>query len=172
MNVIDKKLPLILAITKRLPRIRGMIRVAKILGESYIRKGNQDVILDVLGFKMRLSPGESFSNNICIIAPQLYDYREIRFLKRNLKPGDIFLDIGAHIGFYSLIASQLVGGKGKVLAIEADYYIYQKLLYNIQLNSLNNIIALNYGVSDREEELELGINTDSRGRKREGKRIM
>ncbi len=46
------------------------------------------------------------------------EIRLARFLIRNLKEGDQFLDIGAHYGYFSLIASELTGANGRVLALE------------------------------------------------------
>lgn len=67
-----------------------------------------------------------------IILPHLYEYGEIEFRRKHLWPGDIFLDIGAHIGFYSLIASRIVGEKGSVVAAEADPYNFEKLTLHIR----------------------------------------
>jgi FkbM family methyltransferase len=47
-----------------------------------------------------------------------------------LRPGDTFVDIGAHIGFFSTIASSLVGPRGKVYAFEADSVLFQTLRSN------------------------------------------
>lgn len=152
------------AFTKRLPRLRGMTRVARKIGDKYIQRGSPDILLDVFDFRMWLTPGESLTNDICILAPQLYEFREIKFLKKNLKFGDIFIDIGAHIGFYSLVASKLLGEKGKVLAIEADPGVYEKFLNNIKLNNFKNIISLNYGVSDKNEVIEFGRNIKNTGK--------
>ncbi len=72
--------------------------------------------------------------------------------------------MGAHIGFYSLVASSIVGDQGKVIAIEADPYNYQKLIMNLKINNIKNVQALNIGVSGKEEILRLGINiTGNRG---------
>lgn len=160
----DKKFYLIRALTRHLPRTRGMIRLAKIIGKAYIKKGNPDIVLDVFDFKMRLTPGESLTNDICILAPQLYEYREVKFLRKNLKSGDIFIDIGAHIGFYSLLASQIVGETGVVVGVEADPSVYEKFLNNIRLNNFKNIIALNYGVSDKKEIIKFGRNKYNTGK--------
>ncbi|MGI5470002.1 FkbM family methyltransferase [Streptomyces sp. CA-132043] len=43
-----------------------------------------------------------------------------QWLERRLKPGDAFVDVGANIGYYSLLASHLVGESGKVVSIEAS----------------------------------------------------
>jgi FkbM family methyltransferase len=47
-----------------------------------------------------------------------------------LHPGDTFIDVGGHIGFFSLIASSLVGPSGKVYAFEANSDLFQKLQAN------------------------------------------
>jgi FkbM family methyltransferase len=41
-------------------------------------------------------------------------------LQEHLRPGDCFCDVGAHTGFFSLIAARFIGGKGLVVALEAD----------------------------------------------------
>jgi FkbM family methyltransferase len=49
-----------------------------------------------------------------------YESKVQELLAARLKPGDCFFDVGAHIGFFSLLASQLVGEQGKVVAFEPD----------------------------------------------------
>jgi FkbM family methyltransferase len=118
---------------------------------------------DVLGFRMTLEPAECIDGGL-LFYPHLYEHHEISYLKRNLRSGDVFLDIGANIGFYSLIASPIVGDRGMVLAVEADPYNFQKLSMNLKVNNIKNVQALNVGVSDREEVLRLGLNvTGNRG---------
>ena len=62
------------------------------------------------------------------------------------KRGDIVVDVGAHVGKYTIIASKMVGSQGKVIAIEAHPVNYNILKQNIAINRLNNVIALNYAV--------------------------
>src|SRR5919108_2279201 len=71
------------------------------------------------------------------------------------REGDIVIDVGAHIGKYTLIASKRVGPNGKVVAIEADPDNFDALNRNIQLNKLSNVIALNYAVYSKEKEIKL-----------------
>jgi len=59
------------------------------------------------------------------------------------KNGDIVVDVGAHIGLYSIISSKRVGPKGKVVAIEADPSNFEILSRNLGLNNLTNVKALN-----------------------------
>jgi FkbM family methyltransferase len=59
------------------------------------------------------------------------EIRLTRFLIHQLNKGDVFFDAGAHFGFYSLLASSLVGSAGKVLSVEASPTTFQVLKENI-----------------------------------------
>ena len=73
------------------------------------------------------------------------------------KQEDIAVDIGAHIGRYTIISSKRVGPNGKVIAIEAHPENYEMLKKNIQLNGLTNVTALNYAINSKEEESQLKL---------------
>ncbi len=82
--------------------------------------------------------------------------REEDILKLFLpKEGDIVVDVGAHIGRYTIIASKMIGFRGKVIAIEAHPANYDILKRNIALNKLSNVIALNYAVHSRKIMVKL-----------------
>ncbi|AUA12974.1 FkbM family methyltransferase [Streptomyces sp. SID8382] len=76
-----------------------------------------------------------------------------RWLQRRLKPGDVFVDVGANIGYYSVLASRLVGGSGKVVAVEASPTFLGLLQRHSRRNGCANIRTVNAAVSDREELL-------------------
>jgi FkbM family methyltransferase len=71
------------------------------------------------------------------------------------KQGDIVVDVGAHIGKYTIIASKRVGANGKVIAIEAHPGNYEMLNRNIKLNGLTNVTTLNYAVYSQETKIKL-----------------
>ena len=60
------------------------------------------------------------------------------------KEGHIAVDVGAHFGRYTFIASKRVGITGKVVSIEAETKNFEMLKKNIGLNKLTNVLALNY----------------------------
>lgn len=62
----------------------------------------------------------------------VYEAVETAFVKRTLKPGHVFVDIGAHIGYYSAMAALLVGPNGKVIAFEPCPVNYALLARNIE----------------------------------------
>jgi FkbM family methyltransferase len=62
-------------------------------------------------------------------------------LQEHLRPGMVFYDIGANIGFFSLLAARLVGPQGRVVAFEADPEVAARLREHISRNSFSWITA-------------------------------
>lgn len=73
-----------------------------------------------------------------------------KLLKLSLKEGDRFIDVGANIGYFSLLASSLVGRSGRVHAIEASPTIFEQLKHNVNRNHCTNVQAYNMAASDTE----------------------
>ena len=71
------------------------------------------------------------------------------------KEGDTVIDIGAHIGRYTITSSKQVGNTGKVVAIEADPDNFELLKRNIALNNLTNVLPLNYAVFSQRTRIKL-----------------
>lgn len=72
------------------------------------------------------------------------------FLLRYIKEGTTFIDVGAHIGFYSMLSSRLVGQTGKVYSFEPTSWTYSLLEKNTI--NLHNVISTNAGASDTNGE--------------------
>lgn len=72
----------------------------------------------------------------------------LRGFLMNYKPkkGDIIIDGGAHKGGLAIYLAKIVGINGRVLAFEPDPLNFKRLVKNIKLNKLNNVIALNKGL--------------------------
>ena len=88
-----------------------------------------------------------------------HEKNERRFLCRFLRKGDAFLDIGANMGLYSLLASKLAGPTGQVYAFEPDPNTYRRLLLNLELNGLENVSCHQIALSDREEVRDMKISS-------------
>jgi FkbM family methyltransferase len=71
------------------------------------------------------------------------------------KEGDTVVDIGAHMGRYTITSSKSVGASGKVIAIEADPYTFRILQHNLRLNKLTNVTTLNWAVYSKKARLKL-----------------
>jgi FkbM family methyltransferase len=63
-----------------------------------------------------------------------------------LRPGDVFYDLGANLGFFSLLAARIVGPTGKVFSFEPDFQIAERLRRNSGRNGLSNIAVVEMGV--------------------------
>jgi FkbM family methyltransferase len=85
----------------------------------------------------------------------------------NVKRGMTIIDIGANIGYYTLIAAKLIGKKGRVYAFEPELSNFNLLIKNIKLNNYKNVIAIQKAVSDRDEKTRLFLSESNR----EGHRI-
>ena len=79
------------------------------------------------------------------------------------KEGDIVVDIGAHMGRYTIIGAKRVGAQGKVVAIEAHPGNFEMLNRNIKLNQLTNVIPLNYAVYSKETKIKLYLPDEESG---------
>jgi FkbM family methyltransferase len=71
------------------------------------------------------------------------------WMSRTLSPGDTFIDVGANIGYFTLLGSGLVGASGSVVAIEASPAIFAVLCENVRLNGQTNVRTVNMAVLDR-----------------------
>jgi FkbM family methyltransferase len=86
-----------------------------------------------------------------------YEKRTVELVKNLLGEGMAFVDIGAHIGFYTLLAARLVGSKGKVYAFEPDPSNSTSLRNNVELNGCNNVILVPKAISDRSGTAKLNL---------------
>ena len=77
-----------------------------------------------------------------------------------IQTDDTVLDIGTHIGYYTLMFSRWVGNNGQVIAFEASKKNYDKLTNNIRRNDFNNIMAINAAASNKDEERDFYISDD------------
>lgn len=100
------------------------------------------------GFAMRLDLGQFVDRTIYCTGG--WEPLETRVIAAALKPGDRFVDVGANIGFFSLLALRLVGPAGRVDAIEATPSTADLLDANIALNGAGAIRVHRCAVGDRE----------------------
>jgi len=74
-----------------------------------------------------------------------------------LKPGYVFIDVGANIGYYTLLAASRVGPKGHVHAVECSPDTLQLLRENVKKNDLQNVTIHPVAASDVRGELTLNV---------------
>lgn len=104
--------------------------------------------IKVLGNKMYIGSIARSGVSRALLFDQVYEKAETELFKKAVKEGMVVVDIGANIGYYSLIAAMLVGESGKVYAFEPVPDNYVLLVKNIRANSYTNIVATQKAVSD------------------------
>jgi len=86
-------------------------------------------------------------------------------IKNRIKEGFIIYDIGACLGFYSLLFAKLIRGNGKVYSFEPNYSIFERLLLNIKLNNFgSSIVPLNIALGEKKTRGELVVLPNNVGR--------
>jgi len=89
----------------------------------------------------------------------LSEFEDMGFLLHTLKPGDLFVDIGANIGSYSILAASCKDVKVEAFEpIPSTFFWLQK---NIQVNSLNQVNAMNIGLADKKNTVYFSSNLDT-----------
>ena len=82
------------------------------------------------------------------------------FLDAYLRPGDVFLDIGANVGLYTIAAARIVGAGGEVHAFEPCSQTFSRLEENVRLNGLRGVSCHRLALSDSNAEAQLSIAKD------------
>ena len=102
---------------------------------------------------MRVSPVDENGRRIYVNGYQPQE-RLTRHFVRILRPGDCVIDIGANVGYYTMVAAKLVGPTGCVHAFEAAPRTFAGLQTNATLNPAANIHVHGQAVTDRYGETE------------------
>jgi FkbM family methyltransferase len=89
-----------------------------------------------------------------------FEKSEIAFMRKSLKPGDIFIDVGANGGTFTVIAAKQVQNHGHVYAFEPDQRNVQLLRHNLKINNITNVTILECALSNKKGVTQLAIAID------------
>ena len=116
-----------------------------------------------LGAKMRLYP----YNNVCekriLFTPQYFDEPERLLLKSRITTEFVFIDIGSNVGGYALYVAANAGPLARILAIEPQPEIFERLIYNIRQNPFATVKAMDCALADEDGEITLFLPSHNRG---------
>lgn len=93
-----------------------------------------------------------------------YEPQTTRLFSQLARPGMSVVDVGAHVGYYSLLAAKKVGPTGHVFAFEPEPMNYDLLIKNAELNGYQNIVAVQKAASRREGTAKLYLTALDNGR--------
>ena len=117
--------------------------------KSRINK-NEQIVTWLEGLKLNIKKGMHGATGCIYVG--LPEFEDMSFVLHFLKKDDLFLDIGANVGVYSLLASGIK--QAKTIAFEPVPLTYNYLKKNITINQLNELITpLNIGLADKNGKL-------------------
>jgi len=102
---------------------------------------------------LEVIPGEVIGQPIVYFG--VYEYATSGLMRQFLKSGDVFVDVGANIGYYSVLAAHLVGPEGSVHAFEPSARIRSRLCRNVSLNRFTQIFVRPQAVGSRAGVVQL-----------------
>jgi len=129
------------------------------VADNFIRSRLTPNFAEVLGHKMYLDVKDALRLSI----NGVYEPFETELVRKEVKKGDVVLDIGANIGYYTLIFAKLVGQEGEVLAFEPDPNNFALLKKNIEINGYRNVSLLQKAVSNRSGKIRLYLSDSNPG---------
>lgn len=79
-----------------------------------------------------------------------YEPEQTQAIQRVIRPGNVVYDVGAHYGYYTLLASSLTGPEGKVFAFEPSPANIVRLQTHLRINGCTNVAVKEVALSDRQ----------------------
>ena len=116
-------------------------------------------LVKIGGHKMFLDANDSLRLSV----NENYEPLETDLVKKVIQSGDVVIDVGANIGYYTLIFAKLVGKNGKVYAFEPDPMNFNILKKNVEINGYNNVILTDKAVSNKLETTKLYLSKNLGG---------
>lgn len=160
----------ILDVTRRMPETWVGRRIAHALRKIAIRglKG-APVDVEALGSRMRLYPYRNVCEKKVLFTPQFFDPQELAILGSHVDRvraagrGFHFLDIGANIGAYSVFVAAKAGPEARILALEPQPDVFERLTFNIRQCPWPTVKAIACAVADKAGELTLFLDPENSG---------
>ncbi len=119
--------------------------------KNYAYKNFKLKIIEINGNKIFLDKNDSLRLSI----NQVWEPIETELVQKEVKKGYTVIDIGANIGYYTLLFAKLVGKEGKVYAFEPEPNNLHLLKKNIEINNYQNVIIEQKAVSDTTKNVNL-----------------
>lgn len=139
-----------------------------LLKPKILRKITNFIVMLLISESIKIPEGSIFLNKKDpIISGSLalgkYEEMETKLIREKVKKDMIFVDAGANIGYYTLIASSIVGDGGRVISFEPSIENFSFLEKTIKFNNLKNVIPCNLALSDKDDEIDFFISTENKG---------
>lgn len=154
---------LVIAATRRLPEGwlgRRLALLLRRLGMAFLR---HPLDVTVYGVRMRLYPFANVCERRVLFTPQFFDPRERALLNARITGNFTFIDVGANVGVYALSVAALAGPGARVIAVEPQPGVFERLVANIGFNPGARIDAVPVALTDRDGAAKLFLDPDNEG---------
>ncbi len=98
-----------------------------------------------------------------LFVSKTWEPEETKLVSRLLEEGDVFVDVGANLGYFTLIASDAVGKTGRVFAFEPEPNNFSLLQKNVEVNKCANVCCERKAVSNANQPIELHLSSFNYG---------
>jgi FkbM family methyltransferase len=119
----------------------------------------QSSVVDAHGHILEVDPGDYLGLTI----NRTYESEVTQFLQERVRSGQVVVDLGANIGYFTLLLAKLVGPRGHVVAFEPDPTTFRLLERNVRENGYTNVVLHRQAVADRCGSALLYLNPDNPG---------
>lgn len=126
----------------------GKIPMMKLASALGLTKGVETVSVFDGDLRIKLRLDEWIQKQIYFFGEYILEDTYVKFWNSLLRKGDIVFDIGANIGYYSMLAAKRISPEGRVYSFEPVSSTFACLKENAGMNNFENIILTNAGVSD------------------------
>ena len=114
--------------------------------------GNNQILCQILGNKKMFVIGDDLGFSPHMIMEGYWEYWLTKYFAQHIRPGDTVIDIGANLGYYSILAADLVTSTGKVVSIEANPHVFSLLSKSMVLNGYDDRAELhNFALASKDE---------------------
>lgn len=143
----------------------GKVKLLRDLRDALYRiiRPSKPRVVQLSGFSLWVDPSTAGGVVPWLMLDDVHEPSETERIRAALPRGGTFVDIGANIGYYSVLAATIAGTEGRVYAFEPEPENFATLERNIALNRLDNVVAVQAACSDRAGEMVLHLDPENAG---------
>jgi FkbM family methyltransferase len=138
---------------RRLPGKRLRAAAYRHISLPLVQRMEAELEVPVTGFRMLADPPSVMGRSLATSG--VWEWYVTAAFARLLSPGDVFVDVGANVGYYTKLASRLVGPTGHVYALEPASDSLERLRRNLELDVVSNVTTLNVAAGADEKQVTL-----------------
>ena len=154
----------LIRLARRLPTAYPAKKLAFLIRKILILStGRMPLDVETFGLNLRLYGFDNVAEKRLLYTPQYFDAPEREVIRQAMHDNFVFVDIGANAGGYSLYTASLKPKSGKIIAIDPQSSMMERLKFNVATNKLDNIRLFEVALGAAPGEITLYVNENNRG---------